>query len=133
LKWFSFLEIIMNKFDALKQFQSWPREWQELCGEYWAEREESFTLPSATQDQPKAAAKVAVQHPSRNGMRYTRDELTEVDSHLVEGRGPSEVASIMNRKYPRQRTLDAWEKMANRIKKAGLQEMLNKAVDWEAK
>jgi hypothetical protein len=66
-------------------------------------------------------------------MRYTRDELTEVDSHLVEGRGPSEVASIMNRKYPRQRTLDAWEKMANRIKKAGLQEMLDKAVDWEAK
>ncbi len=124
----------MNKFDALKQFQSWPREWQELCGEYWAECEESFTLPSPTiQDQPKAAPKVAVQHPSRNGMRYTRDELTEVDSHLVEGRGPSEVASIMNRKYPRQRTLDAWEKMANRIKKAGLREMLNKAVDWEAK
>jgi hypothetical protein len=39
----------------------------------------------------------------------------------------------MNRKYPRQRTLDAWEKMANRIKKAGLKEMLNKAVDWEAR
>ncbi|MFM2014219.1 MAG: hypothetical protein RLZZ396_3003, partial [Planctomycetota bacterium] len=79
------------------------------------------------------APKVAVQHPSRNGMRYTRDELTEVDSHMVEGRGPSEVASIMTRKYPRQRTLDAWEKMANRIKKAGLQEMLDKAVDWECK
>jgi hypothetical protein len=125
------LEIIkMNKFDALKQFQSWPREWQELCGEYWAECEESFTVPSPT---AKVAVKVAVQHPSRNGMRYTRDELTEVDSHMVEGRGPSEVASIMNRKYPRQRTLDAWEKMANRIKKAGLLEMLDKAVDWEAK
>ncbi len=50
----------MNKFDALKQFQSWPREWQELCGEYWAECEESFTLPSPTQDQPTAAPKVAV-------------------------------------------------------------------------
>ncbi len=43
------------------------------------------------------------------------------------------MASIMNRKYPRQRTLDAWEKMANRIKKAGLQEMLDKAVDLETK
>ena len=120
----------MNKFEALRIFQSWPREWQELCGEYWAECEESFTVPSPT---AKVAVKVAVHHPSRNGMRYTRDELTEVDSHLVEGRGPSEVASIMNRKYPGQRTLDAWEKMANRIKKAGLQEMLNKAVDWESK
>jgi hypothetical protein len=123
----------MNKFEALKQFQSWPEDWQELCAEYLSVGKGSFTVPSPTQDQPKAAPKVAVQHPSRNGMRYTRDELTEVDSHLVEGRGPSEVASIMNRKYPRQRTLDAWEKMANRIKKAGLQEMLDKAVDWEAK
>jgi hypothetical protein len=51
------LEIIVNKFDALKQFQSWPREWQELCGEYWAECEESFTVPSPT---AKAAPKVAV-------------------------------------------------------------------------
>ena len=126
----------MNKFDALKQFQSWPEDWQELCAEYWAECDYPLVLPSAgdaTQDQPKAAPKVAVQHPSRNGMRYTRDELTEVDSHLVEGRGPSEVASIMNRKYPRQRTLDAWEKMANRIKKSGLQTMLDKAWGWEVK
>lgn len=123
----------MNKFDALKQFQSRPDDWQALCVEYLCV-EEGIALPSPTvADQPRAAPKVAVQHPSRNGMRYTRDELTEVDSHLVEGRGPSEVASIMNRKYPRQRTLDAWEKMANRIKKAGLQEMLDKAVDWEAK
>ena len=27
----------MNKFDALKQFQSWPVEWQRLCAEYWIE------------------------------------------------------------------------------------------------
>jgi len=126
----------MNKFDALKQFQSWPREWQELCGEYWAELEESFDFPTfgeKLQNQPKAARKVAVQHPSRNGMRYTKEELIEVDSHMVEGRGSSEVAGIMFRKYPRQRTFDAWEKMANRIKKAGLQEMLDKAVDLEAR
>jgi hypothetical protein len=27
----------MNKFDALKQFQAWPPEWQRLCAEYWIE------------------------------------------------------------------------------------------------
>jgi hypothetical protein len=66
-------------------------------------------------------------------MRYTRDELTEVDSHVSEGRGPSEVARIMDKKYPRQRTIDAWEKMANRIKKVGLQAMLDRAIDVEFK
>jgi hypothetical protein len=83
------------------------------------------------QDQPKAA-KVAAK-PARNFMRYTRDELTEVDSHVSEGRGPSEVARIMDKKYPRQRTIDAWEKMANRIKKVGLQAMLERAIDVEFK
>ena len=29
-----------NKFEALKAFMSWPREWQELCAEFWAESEE---------------------------------------------------------------------------------------------
>jgi hypothetical protein len=84
------------------------------------------------QEQPKAAAKVAVK-PARNFMRYTRDELTEVDSHVSEGRGPSEVARIMDKKYPKQRTIDAWEKMANRIKKVGLQAMLDRAIDVEFK
>jgi hypothetical protein len=27
----------MNKFEALKQFQAWPPEWQRLCAEYWIE------------------------------------------------------------------------------------------------
>jgi hypothetical protein len=31
---------VKNKFEALKAFQSWPREWQELCAEFWAENEE---------------------------------------------------------------------------------------------
>jgi hypothetical protein len=83
-------------------------------------------------NQTKAAAKVAAV-PARNFMRYTRDELTEVDSHVSEGRGPAEVARIMDKKYPRQRTIDAWEKMANRIKKVGLQAMLDRAVDVEFK
>ena len=29
-----------NKFEALKAFQSWPREWQELCAEFWASDDE---------------------------------------------------------------------------------------------
>jgi hypothetical protein len=79
------------------------------------------------------AAKVAAAKPARNFMRYTRDELTEVDSHVSEGRGSSEVARIMDKKYPKQRTIDAWEKMANRIKKIGLQAMLERAIDVEFK
>jgi hypothetical protein len=150
----------MNKFDALKMFQAWPPEWQRLCAEYWIETGEGEDRPAVQVwttadkiqtagelvqrgvalpvpgdlwpfDQPKAA-KVAAK-PARNFMRYTRDELTEVDSHVSEGRGPSEVARIMDKKYPRQRTIDAWEKMANRIKKVGLQAMLDRAIDVEFK
>ena len=142
----------MNKFEALKTFMAWPPEHQRLCAEYWIETGEIETAQvwttadkiktvgeliqrdpiPASSDQPKAA-KVAAAKPARNFMRYTRDELTEVDSHVSEGRGPSEVARIMDKKYPKQRTIDAWEKMANRIKKVGLQAMLDRAVDVEFK
>jgi len=149
----------MNKFEALKQFQSWPPEWQRLCAEYWIETGEVETTKASTfgerlesakkllmgqesvqakmsarlaQEQPKAA-KVAAVKPARNFMRYTRDELTEVDSHVSEGRGPSEVARIMDKKYPKQRTIDAWEKMATRVSKVGLQAMLDRAIDVEFK
>ena len=37
-----------NKFEALKAFQSWPREWQELCAEFWAESDTS--VPVVLQD-----------------------------------------------------------------------------------
>jgi hypothetical protein len=148
----------MNKFDALKMFQGWPPDWQRLCAECWIETGEVEPTKVSTfgeglesakkllmgqesvqakisarlaQDQPKAG-KVAAK-PARNFMRYTRDELTEVDSHVSEGRGPSEVARIMDKKYPRQRTIDAWEKMANRIKKFGFLHMMDRAVDVEYK
>ena len=29
-----------NKFEALTAFQSWPKDWQRLCAEFWAEGEE---------------------------------------------------------------------------------------------
>jgi hypothetical protein len=143
----------MNKFEALYLFAAWPPEHQRLCAEYWIETGEGEDRPAVqvwtTADkiqtagelvqrgaalptnQLKAAKVAAV--PARNNMRYTRDELTEVDSHVSEGRGPSEVARIMDKKYPKQRTIDAWEKMANRIKKVGLQAMLDKSIDVEFK
>ena len=134
----------MNKFDALKQFQGWPPEWQRLCAECWIETGEveptkvstfgeRLSVSPIPFDQPKAAAKVAAARPARNNMRYTRNELIEVDSHVSERRGPKEVARIMDRKYPRQRTIYAWEKMATRISKIGLQAMLERAIDVEFK
>jgi hypothetical protein len=42
-----FLEIeAMNKFDALKTFQSWPPDWQRLCAEYWIETSEGEDRPA---------------------------------------------------------------------------------------
>ena len=46
-----------NKFEALKAFMSWPREWQELCAEFWAGDDEpkvsiwttADKLPTASQ------------------------------------------------------------------------------------
>jgi hypothetical protein len=154
----------VNKFEALKQFQAWPPEWQRLCAEYWIETGEGEDRPAVqvwtTADKiqtagelvqrkafgdcidqgeiklgpmPRAAAKVAAVRPARNNMRYTRNELIEVDSHVSERRGPKEVARIMDRRYPRQRTIYAWEKMATRISKVGLQAMLERAIDVEFK
>ena len=39
-----------NKFEALKAFQSWPREWQELCAEYWASDDEPKASVWTTSD-----------------------------------------------------------------------------------
>ena len=47
----------MNKFEALRQFQSWPTEWQRLCAEYWIETGE--TAVESTQRDPTKVAKVA--------------------------------------------------------------------------
>jgi hypothetical protein len=38
----------VNKFDALKQFQAWPPEWQRLCAEYWIETGEDRPAVPAT-------------------------------------------------------------------------------------
>jgi len=38
----------VNKFEALKQFQGWPPEWQRLCAEYWIETGEDRPAVSAS-------------------------------------------------------------------------------------
>ena len=128
----------MNKFEALKQFQGWPPEHQRLCAEYWIETgEDRPAVQSRPSDpipfnQPKAAAKVA-KRPARDGMRYSRDEVSEVDSHLSEGRSCYETAKIMDRKHPNQRTKHAWKQLADRIRSMGFAAMMDRAVDVEFK
>jgi hypothetical protein len=148
----------VNKFEALKTFQAWPPEWQRLCAEYWIETGEvdpKFVLafPKQTagelvqrrafgdcidqgemklEPMPKAAAKVA-KRPARDGMRYSRDEVSEVDSHLSEGRSCYETAKIMDRKHPNQRTKHAWKQLADRIRGLGFKVMMDRAIDVEFK
>jgi 6-phosphofructokinase len=64
-------------------------------------------------------------------MRYTRDELGEIDFYLSNGGRPLETARRMDKKHPGQRTVEAWEKMVHRVKKHGLEKMLENAIDME--
>lgn len=95
----------MNKFDALKQFQSWPREWQELCGEYWAECDYPLVLPSssdATQDQPKAALKVAVLDDlPRRRFDYTEQEVEYMDILIHSDIGPARAIRSFLKRFPK--------------------------------
>ncbi len=135
----------MNKFEALKMFQGWPPDWQRLCAEYWIETSEGEDRPAVELPryddpiprpnyQPKAAkAAKAAKRPARDGMRYSRDEVSEVDSHLSEGRSCYETAKIMDRKHPNQRTKHAWKQLADRIRSMGFVAMMDRAVDVEFK
>ena len=142
-------------------FQSWPPEYQRLCAEYLIETggvedraavaapmpDEPFPFgqPVSRQaiqcnadsfpfDQPKAAKVAAVaKRPARDGMRYSRNEVSEVDAHLYEGRSCYETAKIMDRKYPNQRTKHAWKQLADRIRGLGFKVMMDRAVDVEFK
>ena len=140
-----------NKFDALKAFQSWPRESQELCAEFWAESDTTFeamldarrseanpvglVLPAIGDpwpyDEPMPVRRAAAKRPVLHFMRYTRDELGEIDFYLSNGGRPLDTARRMDKKHPGQRTVEAWEKMVHRVKKHGLQKMLENAIDME--
>ena len=140
-----------NKFEALKAFQSWPREWQELCAEFWAESDTTFeamldarrseanpvglVLPAIGDpwpyDEPMPVRRAAAKRPVLHFMRYTRDELGEIDFYLSNGGRTLETARRMDKKHPGQRTVEAWEKMVHRVKKHGLEKMLENAIDME--
>ena len=140
-----------NKFEALKAFMSWPREWQELCAEFWAESDTTFeamldarrseanpvglVLPAIGDpwpyDEPMPVRRAAAKRPVLHFMRYTRDELGEIDFYLSNGGRPLETARRMDKKHPGQRTVEAWEKMVHRVKKHGLEKMLENAIDME--
>ena len=133
-----------NKFEALKAFQSWPREWQELCAEFWASDDEPkvehLTQAEPVRDciyqgemklEPMPVRRAAAKRPVLHFMRYTRDELEWIDLHLKNGGRPLETARRMDKKHPGQRTVEAWEKMVHRVKKHGLEKMLENAIDME--
>ena len=137
-----------NKFEALKAFQSWPREWQELCAEFWASDDEPDQQRFTAADlaiapvrdcidqgemkfEPGPVRRAAAKRPVLHFMRYTRDELGEIDVYLGSGGRPLEVARLMDKKHPKQRTVEAWEKMVHRVKKHGLEKMLENAIDME--
>jgi hypothetical protein len=80
----------VNKFEALKQFQAWPPEWQRLCAECWIETgEDRPAVELSRYDdpiprpvyQPKAAKVAAVPTKkthivnSRESTGFTLDEL----------------------------------------------------------
>jgi hypothetical protein len=105
----------MNKFEALKQFQAWPPEWQRLCAEYWIETGEveptkvstfGERLESAkkltvslSQEQPKAA-KVAAAREPRTRTEYTLQELDYMDSLIHLKIGPSLAVKTFLKAFP---------------------------------
>lgn len=92
---------MQSKFEALKQFQSWPREWQELCAEYWAECDYPLVLPSADQDQPKAARKVAISdNLPRRRFDYTEQEIEYMDILIHSGVQPSRFVQTFVKRFP---------------------------------
>jgi hypothetical protein len=102
----------MNKFDALKQFQSWPEDWQELCAEYLSVGKGSFTLPSPTiQDQPTVAPKPGY----LSGADFAAYELKEIEDLLDSGCNQSEAARVMHDRHGQARSLGAYKLKANQV------------------
>jgi hypothetical protein len=133
---------VKNKSEALEAFKAWPREWQELCAEFTLVTvgqlvQAEKVLPSIGDpfpyDRTRAVRKqrAAAKRPILHFMRYTAYELGEVYSFLSSGCRPLETARLMDKKHPKQRTIEAWEKMVHRVKKHGLEKMLENAIDME--
>jgi hypothetical protein len=114
----------MNKFDALKMFQSWPTEWQRLCAEYWIETGEdrpSVELPMYDDPiprpsyQPKAAAKVAAKASvgfTHSGYPVQLWEKDAIDGMIHQQLNDTAIAKAMELGWPFRRTKRAWEQLA---------------------
>lgn len=92
----------MNKFEALKQFQSWPHDSQLLCVEFFhTVAKDPGAGAKPTYDEPfpfeqlKTAAKVAS---TRTG--YSRQELDYIDSLIHAGSVPSVFAKSFFNLFP---------------------------------
>jgi|LakMenE18May11ns_1017448.scaffolds.fasta_scaffold9804255_2 hypothetical protein len=100
----------MNKFEALKQFQAWPDDWQALCVEYLCV-EEGIALPNPTQDQPKVALKPGY----LSGADFADYELKEIEDLLDSGCNQSEAARVMHDRHGQARSLGAYKLKANQV------------------
>ena len=136
-----------NKFEALKAFQSWPREWQELCAEFWMEGDTSvpvvlqdggvrFTsraepaLPAIGDPFPydrtravrkqRAAAKKIVPINRRDSAGFTLDELKYAKSGIELGVKPCLLAEDMAGRFGR--TKKAFQNYISLIQRNGIDE-----------
>ena len=75
-----------NKFEALKAFQSWPRDWQELCAEFWASDDEPKVSVWTTSDKLELARKLMQAEPQRAAKPKRKIEEWSIaqQEHLVE-------------------------------------------------
>ena len=116
----------MNKFEALKQFQGWPPEWQRLCAECWIETGEveptkvstfgeRLSVSPIPCDQPKMAAKAA----AKASVGYTHSgypvqlwEKDAIDGMIHQQLNDTAIAKAMELGWPFRRTKRAWEQLA---------------------
>ena len=62
-----------NKFEALATFQGWPKDWQRLCAEFWAESDMGEQVRVwTTADKLEAAAKLMQPQPQRASKVFRR-------------------------------------------------------------
>ena len=118
----------MNKFEALKQFQVWPPEWQRLCAEYWIETgDDKSAIPcdvdarfcngdpvSIPFDRPKAAkvaAKASIGY-THSGYPVQLWEKDAIDGMIHQQLNDTAIAKAMELGWPFRRTKRAWEQLA---------------------
>ena len=123
----------MNKFEALKQFQAWPPEWQRLCAECWIEtgevdpkfvlafpkqtvgelvQRDPVPMPSYQPKAAKVAAKASVGY-THSGYPVQLWEKDAIDGMIHQQLSDTAIAKAMELGWPFRRTKRAWEQLAN--------------------